>query len=113
MTHLAGTWTVRRPAVRGRTEWTLAAGADEVRSAAGLPRRVHEELTGLLDARYGESAGALANRTAVLVRALVLAGAEGSVRVAGTVDQVLVEVVGIDPADGGTVAGEPDDDVWS
>ena len=94
------TWTVERPVLGSRVEWTLAAGELEVRLAAGLPRRVHEELTGLLDTRYGQT-GALANRTAILVRALVLAGATGSLRMAGCAGQVLVELVGGEPPDPG------------
>lgn len=73
--------------------WRLAASPGEVTAAAGLPARIRAELLSLLDGQYGEQAGELTVQVARVVRALLTAGAVGSLRLLGSDSHLLIELV--------------------
>jgi hypothetical protein len=83
-----------RPSDLGPLEWTLASGSVELTAASSMPTGMQAELANLLQGQQGVAdASDLASRAAITVRALLVGGAHGILRVSGSRTHMLLHLV--------------------
>jgi len=86
-----------RPDQTGCVEWVLARSRREITTCVGMPRAMVCELAALLERWHGSESPSLARSAAAAVAGLIAAGGGGSLRLSGTRNHLLVEVIGLGP----------------
>lgn len=84
-----------RPALTGCVEWVLACSQQEIVTGRGMPRAMVLELAALLERWHGSHSPRIAQAAAAAVAELVAVGG-GRLRLCGTRDHLLAEVIARD-----------------